>query len=109
MPLLTREEFLATMGEHPTRVGDDADPPLNFWPYVQQIPEADLCGHDFSRGEVPYAWNTCDGKWLHVPIRCPTPNVFLVIVLALTPPAVLGHHLLDLNQHYGLSDPEAPN
>ena len=97
------------MSEHPTRVGDDADPPLAFWPYVGQIPETDLGVHDFSRGEVPYVWSTCDGKWQHVLIRCPTPNVFLVIVLAVTPPAVVGHHLLDLNVHYGLNDAEASN
>lgn len=103
MPLLTREQYLATMGDRPSRVEADAPPPVDFWRYVEQIPAADLDGHDFSAGEVSQAWNTVEGTWQHVLIGCSEPNVFLAIVLALTPPGVSGHYVLDLNEHYGPS------
>ena len=91
------------IGEHPTRVVDGATPAVDFWPYVDAIPQADFGAHDFSKGEVSYAWNTGEDTWQHVLVRCDEPNVFLGIVLDLSVNKVLGHHLLDLNEHYGLN------
>ena len=52
VPLLNRDQYLATMGDHPRRVEDGAAPPVDFWDYVDQIPTADLGGRDFSQGDV---------------------------------------------------------
>ena len=104
VPLLNRDQYLATMGDHPRRVEDGASPPVDFWDYVDHIPTADLGGHDFSQGDVSHARNTIEGKWQHVLIGCAEPNVFLVIVLDLAPPSVYGHYLLDLNAEYGIEE-----
>ncbi|MFC4149551.1 hypothetical protein ACFO0M_25165 [Micromonospora mangrovi] len=102
-PLLTEDEYKATMGPDPVRVGTDQEPPFDFWPYVDSVPEDDLDGHDFSEGRVPYVWQMPDGVHQHVLVECETPNVFLVLVLDLRAGSVLGHHLLDLNRLYGLT------
>ena len=39
----------------------------------------------------------------HVLVECETPNVFLVLILDLRRSEVLGHHLLDLRERYGLT------
>lgn len=104
MPLLSRDDYLATMGEHGTAVGPDGLPPADFWPYFDAIPESDLEGFEFSRDEVAHAWDTVPGQWQHVLIACSTRNVFLVIVLDVTEHRVLGHYVLDLNREYGVAD-----
>ncbi|MFC0030206.1 hypothetical protein ACFFMM_11815 [Micromonospora chaiyaphumensis] len=102
-PRLTEDEYKATMGPHPTRVGPDQEPPFDFWPYFDSIPEDDFNGHDFSEVRVTYVWQSPDGAHQHVLVDCETPNVFLVLVLDLHACSVLGHFLLDLNRLYGLA------
>ena len=89
------------MGDRPTRVEGDVAPPFDFWGYVDEIPSADLAGHDFSAGEVSHAWTTVENQWQHVLLRGSEPNVSLVIVLDLQRLAVVGHYLLDPTEHYG--------
>lgn len=105
MAQLTHDEFLVTMGEDRRALGPDDEPPIDFWPYVDAIPVSDLRGFDFATGRVSYVWATDQGRWQHVMVACDRPNVFLVIVLLVDPPRVHGHHLLDLNAHYGV-DPD---
>jgi len=102
MPLLTDEQFKATMDDHPVQVGPDEAPPFDFWPYFDAIPEAELGGFDFSEGTVSYAWTMPTHGVQHVLVRCDVPNVFLVLVLDLAAGAVRGHRVLDLNELYGL-------
>lgn len=101
MALLTRDAFLATMGQDRTALGPEELPPFDFWPYVEGIPASHLGGFDFSSGRVPHVWATDRGQWQHVLISSNEPNVFLVVVLRTRPPGVHGHHLLDLNELYG--------
>ena len=103
-PLLTEDEYQSTIGPDPTRVGPDDEPPFDFWPYFDSIPEADFGGHDFSAGRISYAWQMPGGVYQHVLVDCDTPDVFLVLVLDLPYAAVYGHHLLDLHRLYGSRD-----
>ncbi|MEU7997315.1 hypothetical protein AB0B83_18535 [Micromonospora sp. NPDC049060] len=109
MRLLTAEEFTATIGTPPAPVDVDESAPFDFWPYFDAIPREDLGGHDFSDEEVTHVWQMPDGTHQHVLIACDTPNVFLALVLDLRTASVAGHHVLDLNQIYGLSQPSAPD
>ena len=102
VPLLSREQYLATMDQHPTPVENADSAPVDLGGYIDQIPESDLGGYDFSHREVSRAWNTVEDKWQHVLIRCAVPNVYLVVVLDLAPPEIAGHYLLDLNAEYGI-------
>ncbi|MEU8077914.1 hypothetical protein AB0B31_20950 [Catellatospora citrea] len=100
---LTAEEFKATTGEPHVVVGHDEPPPFDFWSYFGGIPVGDFGGHDFTAGRVTNAWTTRGGAFQHVLVGCDTANVFLVLVLDLDAGNVHGHHLLDLNQVYGLN------
>ncbi|WP_346122206.1 hypothetical protein [Micromonospora coerulea] len=101
-PLLTEDEYKARWDPTPQEWARTRNPPFDFWPYFDSIPEDDFNGHDFSEGRVTYAWQS-DGAHQHVLVDCETPNVFLVLVLDLHASSVLGHHLLDLNRLYGLA------
>jgi len=96
MRLLTEAEYKATMEPEPIQIGPDDEPPFDFWPYFDAIPEEHLGGHDFSEGSVNYAWQMPAGRLQHVLVNCETPNVFLVLILDLNAETVLGHYLLDI-------------
>jgi hypothetical protein len=101
MPLLTAEQFRATVGETRHRIGDEA-PPFDFWPYFETIPASDFAGHDCSAGSVEYAWRMSPSPFEHVLINAEDRNVFMVIVLDREAGTVYGHRLLDLNREYSL-------
>ena len=96
MRLLTEAEYKATMEPEPVQIGPDDEPPFDFWPYFDQIPDADLGGHNFSEGAVTYAWHMPHANLQHVLVNCERPNVFLVLVLDLTARTVVGHYVLDI-------------
>ena len=100
MPLLTTEQYLATFGDTPQRVGDE-DPPFDFWPYFDAIPPADFEGHDGSAGVVENAWRMAPGPHEHVLVGTEDRNVFMVVVLDREAGIVYGHILLDLIREYG--------
>ncbi len=97
------DEYKATMVPRPRRLGAAETPPYDFWPYFDAIPRDDLGGHDFSAGEVSHVWHMPGTPYRHVLVRCEVANVVLVLVLNLEKRSVTGHHLLDLNDLYGLT------
>jgi hypothetical protein len=103
VPRLSEDEFRATYDAHPVAVEQDDEPPFDFWPYFDAIPNEDCSGHDFSEGSVTHAWTMPISNYQHVLVRCDAPNVFLVLVLDLPRRQVHGHHLLDLRKLYGLA------
>ena len=54
-------------------------------------------------GEVATVYRDARCRYDHVLLDTGRDNAFLVIIVDLGVPAVLGHHLLDLNAQYGLS------
>ena len=103
MPLLTSDQFRATFGDPPNRVGPDEPPPFDFWLYFEAIPADDFCGHDGSVGMVEYVWRMPPGRYEHVLINTERRNTFMVLVLDHEAGAVYGHMLLDLDREYGLN------
>ena len=104
MRLLSHSEYLQTFGEARSRVPVDAEPPFDFWLYFDAIPDEDFEGHDFTPGEVDYAWRIEPRQFEHVLVRSKDQNVFMVLVLDLFAGTVYGHKLLDLNREYGLDE-----
>ena len=100
--LLSQEAFLATLVDPMANVTARANPLVDIWPYVDQIPEGDLKGFVIEHGLVELVYRTGDDRFDHVLIPTLTKNVYLVIVVLRTEPKVFGHHLLNLNEQYGL-------
>ena len=85
------------------RVALDSQPPFDFWPYFDGIPENDFEGHDCSGGQVSNTWNDATGRYQHVWVNSEDKNTFMVLVLDLQEESVLGHRLLNLNREYRLN------
>ena len=102
MPLLTEQEFKATMGDAMGPVPEHTPLPPDFWDYYDAIDQSDLGGFDFGPGVVARAWRNPAARFDHVLLCSDDPNAFLVIVIDLRGPVVHGHHLLDLRRLYGL-------
>jgi hypothetical protein len=100
--LLSQEAFLATIIDPMANVTAGANPLVDIWPYVDQIPEGDLQGFVIENGVVELVYRTGDDRYDHVLVPTLTKNVYLVIVVLRTSPTVYGHHLLNLNEQYGL-------
>ena len=100
--LLTDEEFQKTFAEPMLRVPTAEAPPFDFWRYFEAIATADFEHHDCSRQEVECVYRDASGQFEHVLVNSIKSNVFMVLVLDRIRNRVFGHHLLDLNQQYGL-------
>jgi len=102
LPLLSEQEFKATLAEPMQQLDKETEPPFVFWPYFDAIPAADFCDHDCSDGAVDVVYRNPTGRYEHVLVRSDDTNVFMVLVLDRSEGVVLGHRLLDLNKEYGL-------
>jgi hypothetical protein len=83
---------------------DDAGD-VDVWAYVDTIPVRDFGDFTIGANDVMAVRRTGDRRYDHVLIPTETKNVFLVIVVDLTADAVFGHHVLNLNEKYGLETP----
>lgn len=102
---LEEKAFLATMGEPMKNVTANPEAVVDIWPYVGQIPKADMRGFVIQDGVVEYVYRTPDGRFDHVLIPTLTQNVYLVLVISRTQATVYGHLPLNLNEKYGLPTP----
>ena len=102
MGKLSQEEFHATFGGSKERVVLDEPAPFPFWSYFDAIPPEDFNGNDCSQGLIENIWRVNSGRYEHVLINSNDRNVFMVLVLDLKEKKVFGHHLLNLNELYGL-------
>lgn len=90
--LLTEAEFKATSFDaKPRKTGE---PEVEFWPYFDQIPKADLQGYDCSDENILAVYRMGDYMYEHVLIATNERLVSLVIVIDLQEKKVHGHYLL---------------
>ncbi len=97
---LSESEFKATAGKPMRRLGPESEPPVDFWPYFEAIPQEDFEGRDCGEGSVTYVWEHPEGRFQHVLVDSKDKNVFMALVLDVRARKVLGHHLLDLGRVY---------
>ena len=102
--LLSDAAFHATFNQMQD-VTETAESAVDIWPYVESITGADLDGTSIHERDVESVYRTGDGRFDHVLIPTNYQNVHLVIVVDRLAPTVMGHHLLNLNDKYGLPDP----
>lgn len=75
---------------------------LDVIPYVDAIPSTDLQSHTLH--DVEYVYRSSDNRFDHVIFMTDTKNVYLVVVVDLNADRVRGHHILDLNEKYGVAE-----
>jgi hypothetical protein len=100
---LDKTQFLATFAAPMRDVTDEATNVIDIWPYVDAVPPEDLQGHQVYDHFVEYVYRDATGRFDHVQVMTKTKNVYLTIVVDLHRDVVYGHHLLDLNEKYGLT------
>jgi hypothetical protein len=104
--LLDEKRFLATFADPMRDVTGEATSVVDIWPYVDAVPAQDLGGHQVYDRFVEYVYRDAKGRFDHVQVMTRTKNVYLAVVVDLHQDAVYGHHLLDLNEKYGLTGGE---
>lgn len=103
--LLTNEAFHATIVDPMKAPAECEEGACDIWQYVEAIPESDFGEYCIGDNDVETVRRTGDQKFDHVLIPTNTKNVYLVIVVVLSNNRVLGHHVLNLNEKYGLETP----
>jgi hypothetical protein len=104
--LLDEKQFLATFAAPMRNVTGEATNVIDIWPYVDSVPVKELGGHEVYDRFVEYVYRDATGRFDHVLVMTRTKNVYLTVVVDLHHGVVYGHHLLDLNEKYGLSGGE---
>jgi hypothetical protein len=100
--LLSREQYLATFsGKNVEMESEPFNVPF-VWNYVRNIPKQDYEGFEVEEDQIPYVYETGDGRFEHVFVSTKTANVFMLILLNNDEENIYGHHLLDLNEEYGI-------
>jgi hypothetical protein len=104
--LLNENQFLATFAAPMRDVTREATNVIDIWPYVASVPQKDLRGHEVYDQFVEYVYRDATGRFDHVQVMTKTKNVYLTVVVDLKRNSIYGHHLLDLNEKYGVTGGE---
>ena len=107
--LLSADEFDATFGERMIDITgreDSVSPDgvIDVSLYVDAVPTCDLAGHTVTRRTAAHVYRCSDDRFDHVLFATEAENVFLVVVVDLREDSVTGHHVLDLNEKYGITE-----
>lgn len=105
--LLDEEQFLATFAAPMRDVTGEATNVIDIWPYVASVPQNDLRGHVVYDQFVESVYRNATGRFDHVQVMTRTKNVYLAVVVDLQNDVIHGHHLLDLNEKFGVGSGEA--
>ena len=100
---LTDEEYHRTFAEPMHELGDDEDPPaINIRNYVGRVIRHKRLPTTNDDIRIHYFYENGTKTYTHVLFWYGVPNVYLVIVIENEGPRIHGHHILDLNEKYGL-------
>src|SRR4051812_14900729 len=102
--LLSEIQFKATFGNKMVDVTETAEPVVDIWPYVNQLVQIvpELI-HTAESGVVDNVYRNSIATFDHVVLPTSRKGVVCVIVVDIKAANVFGHHLLDMNELYGLS------
>ena len=103
MKQLTEEEFESTFTPPMLDITTTAEEVINVWPYVENVLTSDYAEADTGSWDVEYVYINQPESHQHILINTGMENVYLVVVVDIHKRSIYGHHLLNLNQKYGLS------
>ncbi|MBT9518714.1 MAG: hypothetical protein IV112_18675 [Methyloversatilis discipulorum] len=100
---LSESEFGATFIPPMNDVTNNAEEVIDLWGYAepalrQEFPE--VCSCDWN---VKHIYESSNGAFQHVLIPTHKSNLYLVVVIDKLLRQVLGHHMLDLGEKYGVA------
>ncbi len=75
---------------------------LDVWPYIDALAPEELGRYSIEGNDVARIMRGKDDRYDHVIVPTTTPNVVLVVVVDLATQTVLGHHVIYLNDVYGV-------
>ena len=104
--LLDETRFLATFAAPMRNVTGEATNVVDIWSYVDSVPAQDLRGHVVYDHFVEYVYRDVAGRFDHVQVMTKSKNIYQVVVVDLRHDLIHGHHLLDLNEKYGVTGGE---
>jgi hypothetical protein len=104
---LDEDQFNATFVDPMQRLGEDADfVAIPLGDYVTEcIADLDLAATLDDR-EIRHVYINGDKTFCHVMLYSGEPNRYLVIVTDNGKKTIHGHHVLDLNEKYGITNTE---
>ena len=100
--LLSAEEFEACFASPMRNMTESAEPVLDIWPYVDAVDLGGLGITDLT--DVRYVYRDASDRFDQVLIGTGHFNTVFVVVVDRILGVVRGHHVLDLNERFGLRD-----
>ncbi len=102
--LLSKEQFLQTMGNSMNKVTENLEFISDIWGYIDDIPEKGLISDTVLLEKSIYSvYVNSDKTYQHVLINTNRDNCFFVVVVDIIAKTIYGYYLLDLNEEYGLN------
>ena len=100
---LSKEEFLQTMGSGMKDITQDAEAVVDIWEYAESLlAENMISQYGFDNRLIEAVYSEENGHYQHVLLFTAQNNCYIVIVIDTEKRVILGHHLLDLNEEYGI-------
>lgn len=110
MSALTESEFLATMRAPMIDVTANVGEVIDIWTYASSIArETHVPALVVDDELVETVYRSGDGAFDHVLLPTEDKDRFVVIVVDRNSRSVVGHHILDLNEKYGVTSENFPN
>ena len=99
MPLLDPQTVLSTIVHPMVELHEVPREEIEVWPYVDDLGDDPF---DIEGNDVECVYRSADGRWDHVLIPSAVPPIYLVVVIDVARNEILGHHVLTLNDQYGV-------
>jgi len=101
---LNMDEYENTLTERMVNVTGIEMPPVDIWPYVQELVSAKIIAEKvYNEQLVEIAYRNESSTYDHVLLPTANRDIFIVIVIDLVNALIKGHYRQDLNEVYGLT------
>lgn len=101
---LSEEQFLSTMGSKMREVTEIAEPLTDIWDYAKQLLKDNLISREgFLKRYIEAVYVNNENRYKHILLVTNQKNVYAVIVVDMRDKKIFGHHILNLNEKYGIT------
>jgi hypothetical protein len=100
---LSDEEFDTTFSAPMKDITQTAEEIVEIWPYLDSVFRKEYSETETNSWEVEYVYINEPETHQHILVNTKMENIYLVVVVDIRSREIFGHHLLNLNEKYGLS------